>query len=317
MDLWQLHIFCKVVELKSFSKAGQDVHVSQPTVSSHIKDLETHFGCRLLDRLSKEVVPTPAGDLLYHYARKLLALRDDTEIALTEFQGRMRGQLVIGGSTIPSGYILPQIMGTFKSRYPEVTMTLTVADTATILKSLLANEIEIGVVGAKCEDRKIQQIKLVKDEMQLVVPPNHRWAKRKAVKLEMLPKEPFILREKGSGTRQSLQQCLKLAGYSIDALNITGEMGSTAAVIQSVKSGLGVSIMSRIAVSESIRHGTMCALGIAGLALERHFYLSWRHNRTASPLGRLFSDHLIASVNAEPERRPAQKNMRVTQRHES
>ena len=305
MDLWQLHIFCKVVELKSFSKAGQRVHLSQPTVSSHIKDLEAHFGCRLIDRLSKEAVPTPAGDLLYHYARKLLKLRDDTETALTEFQGRMRGQLVVGGSTIPSGYILPRIMGLFKQQYPDVTIALTVADTATILEALLGNEVEIGIVGAKCDDPHIRQIELIKDKMQLVVPSDHRWADHKTVTLEMLKQEPFILREIGSGTRQSLQKQLKLAGHSMEAFNITAEMGSTTAVMQGVKSGLGVSILSTIAVSEAIRHGRLRVLEIAGLVLERHFYISWRRNRTASPLGQLFADFLIANAYADIERRLA------------
>ena len=95
MDLWQLHIFCKVVELRSFSRAGHAVHLSQPTVSSHIKDLETHFGCRLVDRLSREVVPTKAGELLFEYARKMIALRDQAESAMAEFHGTVRGHLVV------------------------------------------------------------------------------------------------------------------------------------------------------------------------------------------------------------------------------
>ena len=111
MDLWQLHIFTKVVELKSFSKAGAAIHLSQPTVSSHIKDLEDHFECRLIDRLGKEALPTKAGTLLYGYARKLLSLKGETETALAQFKGKTRGHLVVGGSTIPGGYILPLIIG--------------------------------------------------------------------------------------------------------------------------------------------------------------------------------------------------------------
>jgi DNA-binding transcriptional LysR family regulator len=101
MDLWQLNIFCRVIELKSFSRAGNAVHLSQPTISSHIKDLEDHFDCRLIDRLSKEAIPTKAGELLYSYAKRMLALRDETETALAEYNGKIRGRLVIGGSTIP------------------------------------------------------------------------------------------------------------------------------------------------------------------------------------------------------------------------
>ena len=122
MDLWQLHIFCRVVERKSFSKAAEIVHLSQPTVSSHIQDLEAHFGCRLIDRLSRQVVPTQAGRLLYSYARRLLALRDETETAMAQHQGRLTGNLVIGGSTIPGGYLLPGVVGLFKKRYPQMTV---------------------------------------------------------------------------------------------------------------------------------------------------------------------------------------------------
>jgi len=101
MDLWRLHIFCKVVELRSFSKAANTVYLSQPTVSSHIKDLEDHFECKLIDRLGREVAPTKAGQLLYGYAVKMIALKEDIEKALAEFQGKIKGHLTIGGSTIP------------------------------------------------------------------------------------------------------------------------------------------------------------------------------------------------------------------------
>ena len=133
MDLWQLHIFCKVIELKSFSKAGKAVHLSQPTISSHIKELEIHFNCRLIDRLTKEVVPTKAGELLHGYAKKLLALRDATESALAEYNGKIRGRLVIGGSTIPGTYLMPQLIADFKHPYPDVIISLVIGDTADII----------------------------------------------------------------------------------------------------------------------------------------------------------------------------------------
>ena len=138
MDLWQLKIFCKVVELKSFSNAGKVVHLSQPTVSSHIKDLEDHFGCRLIDRLSKEAVATKAGDLLYRYAREILALCDEAETAVAEFNGKIKGKLLLGGSTIPGGYLLPRIIGKFKRKFPDVTIALTIADTEKIIDEVLS-----------------------------------------------------------------------------------------------------------------------------------------------------------------------------------
>jgi len=137
MDLWQLHIFCRVVECKSFSKAAEAVHLSQPTVSSHIKDLEEHFKCLLIDRLSREAAPTAAGRLLYDYARRMLALRSETETALAQHQGKMHGPLVVGGSTIPGGYLLPRVIGKFKLRYPEIRPALIIADTQRIVAGVL------------------------------------------------------------------------------------------------------------------------------------------------------------------------------------
>jgi len=176
MDLWQLHIFCNVVEQKSFSKAGKIVHLSQPTVSSHIKDLENHFGCRLIDRLSKKAVPTKEGELLYQYALKLIALRNEAETALTRFKGRIKGTLVVGGSTIAGSYILPRVIGGFLRNYPDVFLSLKVRDTGEIIQDILAGKLELGVVGARASDKQLTQTILLKDEMRLIVPADHPWA---------------------------------------------------------------------------------------------------------------------------------------------
>ena len=161
MDLWQLKIFCKVVELKSFSRAGKIVHLSQPTVSSHIKDLEGHFGCRLIDRLSKEAVATKAGELLYGYARKILAYRHKIEAAMAEYNGEIKGRLLIGGSTIPGAYLLPRMIGAFTEQYPEVRISLVVEDTEKVIDGVLSGNLEMGVVGAESKEKKIHQEKLI------------------------------------------------------------------------------------------------------------------------------------------------------------
>jgi len=298
MDLWQLNIFCKVVELKSFSKAGEAVHLSQPTVSSHIKSLENHFGCPLIDRLGKEAVPTKAGELLYDYARRLIALRDETETALTEFQGKIRGHLIIGGSTIPGEFILPRIIGTFSKDYPEVTISLIIGDTEKIISDILLGEVEFGIVGAKTGDRRISQKKLLEDEMRLIVPRNHRWEKKHRINLKMLAEEPFILREQGSGTLKSIQLSLSRAGTRTEDLKMIARMGSTKAVIQGIKSKAGVSILSTIAVREELQQGTLKALYIEGLELKRSFYLTTHKHRTPSPLRKAFIKFLMKLPDA-------------------
>lgn len=292
MDLWQLNIFCKVVELKSFSKAGNTIHLSQPTVSSHIKDLEDHFGCRLIDRLSKEAVPTKAGELLYDYARKLLSLRDETETALAEFHGKIKGHLLIGGSTIPGVYILPRAVGNFINTYPDVTVSVIIGDTEKIIQDTLSGVLELGVVGAESGDKRLSQEKLIEDDMCLIVPANHKWAKKKSVSLDMLIKEPFILRERGSGTLKSVQNSLSRSGYSIADFRVAAEMGSTEAVIQGIKNKVGVSVLSTIAVSDELQTGALKALSVESLDLRRCFYLTRSEYRSLSPLCRAFISFL-------------------------
>ena len=288
MDLWQLNIFCKVIELKSFSKAAKAVHLSQPTISSHIKDLEDDFDCRLIDRLSKEAVPTKAGELLYEYAKRMLALRDETETALAEFKGKMRGRLIIGGSTIPGTYLIPKLISDFKNSYPDVIVSLTIGDSQNIIDAILSGSLELGIVGAKAGNKKILQKKLIEDQMCLIIPPNHRWAVENRVSIPMLLNEPFIVREQGSGTLKSLRESLAKKGHHIEDLRVVAELGSTQAICQGIKNGAGVSILSTLAVSEDIQVRKLIALEVTGLNLKRNFYLTWHRYRSPSPLSGAF-----------------------------
>ncbi|WP_373498184.1 selenium metabolism-associated LysR family transcriptional regulator [Desulfococcus sp.] len=298
MDLWQLNIFCKVIELKSFSKAGEAVHLSQPTVSSHIKELEAHFKCRLIDRLAKEAIPTKAGELLYEYGRRLIALKEETETALAEFQGSLRGRLVVGGSTIPGVYILPRMAGAFVGAYPDVTLAIRIGDTEGIIEDILSGLLEIGIVGAKTGPKQIQQEALVEDELCLVVPADHPWADAGEIGLPELKKAPFIIREAGSGTLASIQNQLAAASSGIDQLNVIAEMGSTAAVIQGIKGHVGISILSRIAVTEELARGTLKAVAVSGITLKRHFYLTFHRRKTLSPLSRAFIGFLRRRIHS-------------------
>jgi DNA-binding transcriptional LysR family regulator len=299
MDLWQLHIFCKVIETKSFSKAGDAVRLSQPTVSSHIKDLEAYFDTRLVDRLTRTVLPTKAGALLYDYARRLLALRDKAESAMAEFNGKMKGNLAIGGSTIPGGYLLPKIIGRFAQCYPDVHVSLMVADTMDIIRKTLDGHIEFSVVGAKSREKQLRQEPVVNDEMSLVVPPNHKWARRRSVDLRSVLEEPFIIREIGSGTLLAIQHQMQQKGYSLDHLHIVAEMGSTEAVRQAIKSGAGISILSSLAVDDDVRGGLLHTLKIHGLELKRKFYLTTHKQRGLSPLSQAFIDFLKKEIQVE------------------
>lgn len=299
MDLWQLNIFCKVVEQRSFSKAGKQAHLSQPTVSSHIKDLENHFGCRLIDRLAKEAVPTKEGELLYHYARRLIGLRNEAEDALRQFKESVEGHLIVGGSTIPGGYVLPRLIGGYLKKYPKVYVSLRVGDTGQIVADILSGKIELGVVGARISDNHLKQTIFLKDDMRLIIPRDHKWGTQKKIDLEMLLRERFIVRESGSGTLKSIQHNLNKSGHSLKHLNIVSELGSTESVVQGIKSNLGLSIVSPIAVADELNSGTLKALKIEGLNLRRHFYLTRHKHRSLSPLGQAFESYLSHSLAAQ------------------
>jgi DNA-binding transcriptional LysR family regulator len=316
MDLWQLKIFCKVVELKSFSRAGEAVHLSQPTVSSHIKELENHYNTQLVDRLAKNTVPTKAGELLYQYARRLLSLHHEADAAMAEFLGEIKGRLCIGGSTIPGTYLLPQLIGRFVGLYPEVRIALTMGDTAGILEIIASGDIELGVVGAKSHSSRLRQAALTTDESYLVVPAGHKWAARRRVDFNQLKKEPFIVREKGSGTLTDFEQKLRDIGHDLDDLRIVAEMGSTEAVRQAVKHGVGVSVLPTLAVEDDVSQGSLHRLAIAGIDLKRTFYLTLSAERTTSPLARTFMAFLQSVFKGpalqdsphekSPERDPSQ-----------
>jgi len=292
MDFWQLTIFCKVVEFKSFSRAAEAVHLSQPTVSSHIKDLEEHCGFRLLDRLGKEVLPTKAGELLFTYAKRLLALRDETESALSQFRGITKGSLTLGGSTIPGGYILPEVIGRFVKSHPEVQISLIIRDTREIADGILNGDVELAVTGAPLSDPAIHQEPIFEDDMRLIVPVGHPWAKRKSIPAEQLKSEPFVTREEGSGTLKSLDQSLTDAGFNPSDLKISARMGNTVSVCEAVKCGVGVSILSTRAVERDIQAGLLAAISIEGVSLKRSFYLTRHKKRTPSPLAEAFAAFL-------------------------
>ena len=288
MDLWQLKIFVTVVKEQSFSKASDTIHLSQPTVSSHIKELEKHFQCRLLDRLGKKTEPTRAGWILFEHAQKLLTLREATESAMQEFIGCTRGPLIIGGSTIPAGYILPGLLGPFTKAYPNISVHLVSGDTRQIIEDVKYGRVEMGVVGAKTLDPAVAQETLLADEMKLIIPGDHPWARRTAVDLDQLVKAPFIAREPGSGTWQSISRAMTDAGMSTDQLNIKVTMGSSISVIQGILNRMGISILSTTAVADDIAKGRLAAVSVNGLALNRSFYLTLAKNRTQSPVCRKF-----------------------------
>jgi len=288
MDLWQLYIFISVIENKSFSKASIAINLSQPTVSNHIKELEDYFNCRLLDRLGKTTEPTRAGQILYRYAKELLSLRDQAQSAVYDFLGHAKGSLSLGGSTIPSGYILPKLIGLFSKQYPDVQIELLAGDTMQIIGQIKKGILEFGIVGARVDDPLISQEQLFADEMKLIIPAGHPWQHKPSVDVTDLFSVPFIGREKGSGTWQSILTSLENANVDRKRLQPVVTMGSTVSVIQGILNHAGISILSTIAVQEDLDRGRLLALSVNGLDLSRFFYLTLPGKRTLSPISQKF-----------------------------
>ncbi|MBI5234597.1 MAG: LysR family transcriptional regulator [Deltaproteobacteria bacterium] len=291
MELKYLDIFCKVAELRSFTKAAEALYLTQPTVSIHMKTLEDEIlGTRLFDRAGRTVVPTPAGAVLYNYAREIVRLKDEAKQALDQFAGKMTGRLRIGASTIPGEYILPALISRFKGFYPEVVPVLKIADTMDITKQLLNADVEIGVVGAFVKDKAIASREFLEDELVLVGSVDFKKTRLDASELKDVP---LVLRERGSGSRAALETFLKKRGVDINSLNIVSEMGSTQAMRQAVRTGLGLSYLSRLAVKEDLDNGHIKEVKVKDFSVKRRFYIITRRNRQGSPVAGTFINFLL------------------------
>ncbi len=292
MDLRRLEVFCKVVELRSFTKGAEAVLLSQPTVSEHIRLLEDALGEKLLDRLGREALPTPAGQILYRYARRMLRLREEALQAIATHKGSLSGRLVLGASTIPGTYVLPKIIGSFKARTPHIQLILRILSTGEIAEAVLRGDLEIGLVGSEWKDRRLETEEIFSDELVLTVYPEHPWSRRGEVPKEELYGEPFILRQRDSGTRMVMSQILESHGFDFSKLHVVAEMATTQAIHQSIKARIGISILSRQAVEEDLERGSLVAVSLRGIRFHRPFYLIQRKNRQVSPLCEAFLAHL-------------------------
>jgi len=299
MDIRKLEVFCKVVELKSFTRAAEAVLLSQPTVSENIRGLEEELGHKLIDRLGRTAEPTPVGCLLYDYAGKILRLQHETLQALERYSGRLIGRIMIGAGTIPGTYILPGLIGGFRRKYSSIQATLRIAGSRLIAREVLNGELEIGVIGACWNEKGLQWREIFADELALVVHSSHPWAGRREVALMELRGKPFILREKASGTRQVIHQILERHGLKPAELKEVAEIGSSAAVKQAVRAGLGMSILSKRAVEQEVRCGELVSIAVSGVQMKRSFYLIRRKNRELSPLATVFLEFLLQKAGIE------------------
>ena len=300
MDLRRLEIFVKVADLGSFSRAAEALFLTQPTVSEHVRALEDALGVQLLDRLGRGATPTRAGALLLGYARRMLALAREASQAIEQFQGRVSGELMVGGSTIPGEYVVPPLIGAFRGKYPDVRISLLIGSSREVQAWVEDGRVEIGVVGAAPAVRVLEGRQLMADELVVVVGAEHSWAGRPTVSLADLKAEPMILRERGSGSRETFERALESVGLDLGDFRIVGEIASTQAIKQAVRAGVGVSLISRRAVEDECRARLLVCVKIRDLTVTRAFYLLTHRDRTRSPLAQAFLAFVESQIAAGP-----------------
>jgi DNA-binding transcriptional LysR family regulator len=289
IDFRHLETFCRVASLKSFSKAAEDLFVTQPTVSGHILSLEQSLSLRLFDRTSREVRLTKAGEVFLKYASKILSSRKDLLNALSEFSQGIRGELFLGASTIPGEYILPGLVGDFKKEHPHFILSLKIADTKEIIQDVLQGDVEFGMIGAKLDHPSLRFEKYEEDEIIVVASSGHPLARKKRVDVEELLREPWIIREEGSGTQMAVEKALRKKGKSLKQFNAGMKMGSTSSVKEGVKAKLGLAFISGRATEEELNRGLLSRIEVEGIdAISRQIYIVFHRGRTLSPIGTEF-----------------------------
>ena len=295
MDIRQLEVFYHVARLKSFSKAGRFVGLTQPSVSGSILSLEKGLGLKLFDRAGREIRLTRSGEVLFTYAKQILALSKEALQQMGSLANLKKGFLTIGASNIPGEYILPRMIQAFYKTYPGIFCTLKVSDSQKVIQSLLDYDVEIGFVGTRNNQPNIDYESLIEDRMVVCCCHKHPWVERDSIKLEELADQPFLFREEGSGTRKEIEKQLNASGFDLKDLQIIAELGSTEAIKQAVKEGYGISILSEISIRDLEKAGVLKSLSIVGVPLVRRFFIAELRNREKSPAHKKFRHEILAN----------------------
>ena len=269
MDLRHLRTLSEVAERGSFSAAAEVLGVSQPAVSQQIASLERELGERLIDRSGRRARLTERGVLVNRYAQRMLALSDEFRRELAD-QGELTGALVVGSSTGLGEHVLPLLLGGFREQHPNVTVSLRIEATSTVIDRVLARELELGVVGAVRPHRALVYEPFLRDRVILAVPPGHRFAGG-TVELDQLVGEPLILMQSGAGVRTVIEEELRRAGVRPRDLRVAMELGLQESAKAAVEAGFGVSFLSQLAVERELRLGTLATAEVAGIDPVRDF----------------------------------------------
>ena len=285
MNFHQLHIFNVVAKHRSYSKAAAELYLSQPTVSVHLQKLEQELGMELFEQLGRNIYLTDAGRMLFSYTQKIFALAEEAERALEELQGLHKGRIRLGASTTPGIYYLPNLLGQFKTDYPGIELILDVANSLEVEKRILANQLDIAVVGRPSTEGDLISEPFRTDRLVMILSPQNPLLQQEKITLEDIARQRFILREPGSSTRQVIENAFAREGIH---LRVAMEYGSTDGIKHAVAANLGISIISELAVRLCEQTGLVAVREIPEIEITREFSLIYHKDKHLAPLTQTF-----------------------------
>ncbi|MGL6200057.1 MAG: selenium metabolism-associated LysR family transcriptional regulator [Lachnospiraceae bacterium] len=279
MNLKQLEAYVEVADSRSFSKAAKKLFLTQPTVSAHIASLEKELNVRLFVRNTKEVGLSEDGKLLYRHAKQMVEIERQIEGIFYKNTEERFKCINIAASTIPSQYILPDILARFTECYPKEQFKVSESDSAKVVEAVINHSVDIGFTGTVMEKKHCRYIPFYKDELVVIMPNNDRYRKLSERPLpEWIGKERVIMREEGSGTRKEAEKQLRSLGVSPEKLSVAATMDNQEAIKRSVISGMGISIISKLAAQEQMDSERIIGVAIPGQGDGRNLNVVYNKN---------------------------------------
>jgi DNA-binding transcriptional LysR family regulator len=301
ITMQQMEALIHLVDERSFSRAAKKMYLTQPSLTKHIKNLEDSIDAQVVIRKNAGISLTPEGKVMYDYARRIFKLVDEAKERVGRVRENESGSIFISASTIPSTYILPYVLRAFNDCYRDIHCYVQMNDSEGTVNMVLDGQAEIGFIGKLTANKKLNVERVWQDKLILVVPAGHVWQKKDKITVEELSREPFIVRERGSATRATLEDYLREnTGANLTDFNIVSELGSSEAVKEAIIAGLGVSILSVHAVKRNLKRGLLIEIPLEDHAIERNFYMIYRKRFGLLNHHKLFLDFVINSKNNFP-----------------
>jgi DNA-binding transcriptional LysR family regulator len=293
LNLTHLRVFRAVCETNSITHAARKLHISQPAASKQLAELETHIGVALLERRPRGVRLTPAGEILGRHARRLFQEEEAAEAALEALLGLELGQLSVAASTTIGSYMVPSVFGDLHAAHPNVQLELEIGNAARVEELVQGGQLDLGLSEGSVSSEGLHVEVFAHDHMVLIVAPGHALARSSSGALppEALRGQPFIVRERGSGTREVVEDALGRRGIPITPVM---SLGSTEAIKNAVAIGLGIALVSSLTLELELQSGRLRALELAGLSIRRALHLLTLEGKAPSPSAQEFSRLLRA-----------------------